>query len=364
MTRYTLSPVGGSWTSPAVVLEAHEAATLSKTFSFLGDSIGQENDITVQEIPYEGAGVGCQVWSAGVALSQFLWGSRAGGKGCLKDFECLELGAGVGLPGLAAAQLLEPASVTLTDSRSKLIESLAGRMNQLPPPRRADVKFSAAELNWQHVYQDSSARSSLPPPVDRVFGSDVIYYYPDVKPVAHTIAKLLKPGGEAFIFGPKKRVILKDFVAQLRSDNRFEKVEVGEFDFLVERLPEARVGELLAPDSSTGQGSKRGTSTKGRDKSTGKKISAEALAGLATCEASAYCLGDGAVELTTGGGRKDFQVSEEDVVFQDSTGLWVDAAKWQSRGDVSPCQKMLCIYATRKEGNTPSSRSHFETQLE
>ena len=62
----------------------------------------------------------------------------------------------------------------------------------------------AETLNWQHVYQEDNSvapgtraaveKASSEGSVDVVVGSDVIYYFPDVRPLSHTVAKLLRPG--------------------------------------------------------------------------------------------------------------------------------------------------------------------------
>jgi hypothetical protein len=72
--------------------------------------------LTVFEDP-AGAGPGGAVWDAAVVLAQYVTSLGA----ALRGARVLELGAGTGVPGLAAARL--GADVTLTDRR---VRSLGG----------------------------------------------------------------------------------------------------------------------------------------------------------------------------------------------------------------------------------------------
>jgi len=357
VNRYTLAQ-----TAPAVktfprttVFEAHDSLKSLKTFSFLGGLAGQRDEIKVQEVPFTGAGVGHELWPVSIALSLYMWGLRNGdtssGTGLLKDRKCIELGAGVGLPGLMAAQLLDPASMTLTDSRSLILENLANQLSLMPPPQRVGVDISVAELNWQHVYQKDLGLASLkdsgklgneeaasvsPESSDMIIASDVIYYAPDVKPLAHTLMKLLKPGGCAVVFGPKKRVALNDFANELRRNERCESVEITEFDFLVERLVTGVEDELDSLEMFSPKGGNSGGNN---------------LDVFASEEPLAYAVGEGTVPLP--GGRGDLHVQDEDILFRDSNGAWIDARVWDANGENNggepPIQKVLCIRVTKKK---------------
>ena len=57
---------------------------------------------------------------------------------------------------------------------------------------------------------------------------------------------MLRPGGEAFLFGPSKRVILNDLKKQLESDAQCSDVCVEQFEFVAERLAPAAVSAVGA----------------------------------------------------------------------------------------------------------------------
>ena len=356
------------------------------------------------------------IWPAGVALSLWVWGSE--GRRAIQNKDVLELGAGMGLPGCVAAALLEPASVALTDSRSGLVDNLQASIDGLPGSGKngasAAVDVSASTLNWQHVYQEDNSvapgtraaveKASSEGSVDVVVGSDVIYYFPDVRPLSHTVAKLLRPGGEAFVFGPAKRVVLNDLRDQLQRDgltgsgsssssssssssggsggdrsSKPNSPEVMEFDFLAERLSTLDVAAIVeraradkknkAADDDDGEGEEEEEEEAvflGEDLLCGESLSA--LQGLPPV---AYGVGDGAGTAT--GAGCEAAIDEEQVLFWDTGGAWVDAQAWTSgamgaaggplgEGEATatataavaataatapPCQQMVCIRATK-----------------
>jgi hypothetical protein len=71
--------------------------------------------LTVYEDPC-GAGPGGAVWDAAVVLAQYV---HSLGSTALRGAAVIELGAGTGLPGIAAARL--GADVTLTDRRAPAV---------------------------------------------------------------------------------------------------------------------------------------------------------------------------------------------------------------------------------------------------
>jgi predicted nicotinamide N-methyase len=97
-----------------------------------------------------------ELWASGVALA------RAVGESDLKGARVLELGAGLGLPSLAAA--LRGADVLATDWAEDAVELL--RVNA----RRNNVELRAERVRW-----DQPAALLAGAPWDVVLGADLLY---------------------------------------------------------------------------------------------------------------------------------------------------------------------------------------------
>jgi predicted nicotinamide N-methyase len=97
-----------------------------------------------------------ELWASGVALA------RAIGEFDLKGARVLELGAGLGLPSLAAA--IRGADVLATDWAEDAVELL--RLNA----RRNRIGLRAERVRW-----DEPAQLLAGAPWDRVLGADLLY---------------------------------------------------------------------------------------------------------------------------------------------------------------------------------------------
>ena len=152
--------------------------------------------VELQEIPYEGVGVGHTVWDAAVVLALFLRSPKGAylltraaadrdlvtntnqGTGARPRLpRVLELGAGLGLPGRDLAQRSCVASVTLSDSRSAFLEQLEqlSKLEAVMPGAAIDY----IPLNW---HSDEDVAKAAEAAYDVVIASDVAYYQPDVSP--------------------------------------------------------------------------------------------------------------------------------------------------------------------------------------
>lgn len=111
-----VASAGGEWPRTAAFAGA------TRTFSSdLAPSL------TLHELPFEGAGVGHQVWASAVVLAIYL--RSHAGPALLRRADggaprVLELGAGLGLPGLDLVLRGAAASVTLTDFREPILAAL------------------------------------------------------------------------------------------------------------------------------------------------------------------------------------------------------------------------------------------------
>jgi predicted nicotinamide N-methyase len=137
-------------------------------------------------------GLGAQVWSSAIGLS--VWLSRAADTGQLHlaGTRLLELGAGVGLPGLLCAQLGvdAPAHITLTDLSPQLIDCMQANAdrNASGGGEAADTSPVVAELlNWD---ADEVAGEEY----DVIIGADVVYSQAHVTQLVQTVLPRLATG--------------------------------------------------------------------------------------------------------------------------------------------------------------------------
>eukprot|EP00270_Netrium_digitus_P013267 TRINITY_DN4384_c0_g6_i1.p1 TRINITY_DN4384_c0_g6~~TRINITY_DN4384_c0_g6_i1.p1 ORF type:complete len:212 (+),score=47.82 TRINITY_DN4384_c0_g6_i1:45-680(+) len=130
---------------------------------------------------------GAWIWDAALVVAMWLdtprW-QQAGGT--LKGKRVVEVGAGVGAPGIAAAAL--GAQVVITD-RPALVGGIEKniRENNLENFARAEV------LEW------GEDCSHLEPPVDVVLGADIMYDIDAIEPLALTLLQLSSTETQIFL---------------------------------------------------------------------------------------------------------------------------------------------------------------------
>jgi predicted nicotinamide N-methyase len=176
--------------------------------------------LTIFEDP-AGSGPGGALWDAAVVLAQHLHSLT------LRGARVLELGAGTGLPGLAAARL--GAHVTLTD-----------RPRALPLLRRNaehnGLAVTVLELEWGCTPPEWSQAQT--PPFQLVLGADVVCHDESMAPLIATLRQLLQGGGEALICNKCRD----------EAEHKFWEAAANEFnvELLQEGLPAApRDGDEL-----------------------------------------------------------------------------------------------------------------------
>ena len=235
------------------------------TFSFNGPSTGTlENvdsktrrwNIVLQEIPTTPADiaasertnmtVGYHHWDAGTALA--IWVARHAD--AFESSVVLEIGSGLGLPGIVAAAVARTASCTLSDFNPKIVANLEknvdinavyfsnhGNDHSKPNCTRLDWDNLASLHSSEEEEEDDDERSTskqLPQPgsVDVILGSDIICQDSDCIGICRTIVHFLKPqtGKAVFICGgTKNRYGIDKFPAACQENGLvLESSPVGE----------------------------------------------------------------------------------------------------------------------------------------
>ena len=129
-----------------------------------------------------------KIWPSEMALSEFLIQEFFPGK--LNGLTVLEIGCGVGLAGLAAAQLgaftmfSDMVPITLVGVKEMC------KLNNVS-------NFDTCTLDW-------STPTQLNEQYDIVLGSEVFYDQKNLPDIAKLLEVVLKPGGQAFFCDPNR----------------------------------------------------------------------------------------------------------------------------------------------------------------
>ncbi|KAF4707284.1 hypothetical protein FOZ63_021117, partial [Perkinsus olseni] len=155
-------------------------------------------------------------------------------------FRLMELGAGLGIAGLAAvAAIPNGLDVLLTDGDDKVLKSLKRTIvrNRHLTESPASTTIRAELLVWGREF-DPRYRYFF----HQIICADVVYSRDTHYSLQETIKRLLAPGGECWLFASKRLGSLEAFVDVCRSTADFEVVEVST-DF---RCQNAAMRELRA----------------------------------------------------------------------------------------------------------------------
>jgi predicted nicotinamide N-methyase len=175
---------------------------------------------------------GVQVWAASLLLARRIIESRV----LFAQKSVLELGAGCGVPGLAAALYTEASSVALTDIANLTLHNLrhnvalnfpedvttqvdeatsTGSAPETPPASSTETstpfpsRVTVHALDWTETGETA--------PVDIILGSDLVYQEEVVPMLVKVTCDLLKPEGVAFFVARgEERDGLGAFQAQMQ----------------------------------------------------------------------------------------------------------------------------------------------------
>ena len=187
----------------------------------LGDRVIKINivknsaEILTEAINDEETPVWVELWPSSLGLARWLWNNPS-----LKGRNILELGAGLGLPGVAAG--IRGANVLQTDYMPDALDIARenARLNEVN-----NLRTAVADWREFHITEQ----------FDLIIGSDILYH-PDLNPYLKKIFKKnLKPDGKIIMADAGRKDSLS-FINELRLEDWsvFEEqmpVEQGRFNY-------------------------------------------------------------------------------------------------------------------------------------
>ncbi|XP_065063220.1 protein N-lysine methyltransferase METTL21D-like isoform X2 [Rhopilema esculentum] len=128
--------------------------------------------------------VGCVVWDAAITLAKYIDLQQSKGQMQWKGMNVIELGAGTGIVGLAAATL--GANVTITDLPEFI--PLMEKNISLNTKSFKEAKITAKKLKWGEDLENFTST------YDVILMADLIYYKESIEPLIQTMVGLSSKG--------------------------------------------------------------------------------------------------------------------------------------------------------------------------
>jgi predicted nicotinamide N-methyase len=171
-----------------------------KTFKF--EVVANIEDLITDVTDEDQVPCWADIWPASYGLARFIWETLSFGPG----EEALELGAGMGLPGIVCAA--KGLGVTLSDFNTLALELAAENA------RKNEVKVVLLQEDWRTF----ACRKQF----DYLLASDILYD-PKLNPFLGDIFKSnLKQGGNILISHPERQVTYR-FLEKWLADNPFHQ---------------------------------------------------------------------------------------------------------------------------------------------
>ncbi|EQC40720.1 hypothetical protein SDRG_01792 [Saprolegnia diclina VS20] len=169
------------------------AAIASRGFNFAfdkGEMTIHGEPVLIDEVGNTGQGTGLTIWDGSVVLAKYLEQQPRGSPHSVAGRRVIELGAGTGLVGLAAAfcgaddVLLTDLAYTLANTNHNIALNKE-RLRALHPTQTT----RAAELDWFHRDFPSSLQLDA---ADVILGSDIVWVETLIPALVATIERLLR----------------------------------------------------------------------------------------------------------------------------------------------------------------------------
>jgi len=185
-------------------------------------------EVLLRAVSYVDGGLGSRLWDSGPVLAAYL--VSAAGRARIRDRMVVELGAGLGLCGVAAARA-GASSLVLTDYLPSLLANLEDVVAMQRPP--LDAAVTVLSLDWRCFVAPpkadgggaEQAGAAVPTEVrplrrnaDVVIGSDLVYDEVALS-VPATVKYLLRPGGQFISLHPARHIaLLPQFLHHCRAE--------------------------------------------------------------------------------------------------------------------------------------------------
>ncbi|PHN08504.1 class I SAM-dependent methyltransferase [Flavilitoribacter nigricans] len=171
------------------LLEVADAEALLDELILKGD---QHEDVQDERIPYW-----AELWPSALGMAQFLLKRADSGAGLIREGQgVLELGCGLGLPGIVAGKL--GGQVTLSDY---LEPALDFARSNWALNNAAEANYTL--LDWRQPDADLAA--------DVLLASDITYEARNFPYLPHAFRTLCKPGGTIVLSDPRRQVAREFF---------------------------------------------------------------------------------------------------------------------------------------------------------
>jgi protein N-lysine methyltransferase METTL21D len=210
-----------------------------------------EDEVYLREMSITEAGIGCALWDAAIIISRCL--DYYGKLNTWKNQRMIELGAGVGLPGIVCARFAK--QVVITDCLESLVQNLKYNVSlnsnpedSLEPILAENVRNAALVdlLDWHDVDQHDFLKrySADGQPFDIVFGSELVYTgdKEHIQFLIRVVDRILKPDGIFYSIQSTDRDGMKLFVELLNEAGfNVQDIAVPEHflgDYGTNQLPE------------------------------------------------------------------------------------------------------------------------------
>ena len=154
---------------------------IDKLFNQLLSKSPSDLNIVDERMPYW-----ADLWPSAIGLSEYIDSHSV----IVKNKDVLEIGCGLGLPGIVAA--LCGGKVTMTDYLQEALDFAENNWN-----KNLAIKFDGQLLDWRKV--------SLIAKSDVIIASDVAYESRSFVPLKNAIEQILKPDGVLLLSEPNRK---------------------------------------------------------------------------------------------------------------------------------------------------------------